>query len=191
MRSPNDFDDAREPGLKQPRLFDVAAVADAFDPTANLPIEMAEKKHRLARGDDRLEKGNDTAIGFGQLPRLGDHIGVNQIHAEEGSVASTRSEIRVQAHVGQGRQDLRKGPSMRTRERGLQNFAMFRFRAAAMRPGALLHARTISPTHSAHQEIGMFAAPAPMISMISSEEADGKIEWAFAPGRARAKRARF
>src|SRR5690349_17494436 len=75
------FDDARQPGLKKPRLLSVAAAPDEFDAAAQLAYRYRREKHRLARIGHSLEEGEDAPIRPGALSRLADHVGVNQIHA--------------------------------------------------------------------------------------------------------------
>src|SRR5512146_1488477 len=63
------FDDARQPGLKKPRLFGVAAAPDQFDAAAQLAHRYRGEKHRLARGGDSFEEGDDAAIRPAALSR--------------------------------------------------------------------------------------------------------------------------
>jgi hypothetical protein len=63
-------------------------------------------------------------------------------------------EIRVETDVRHRRQNLSEGAPARTRERRRQDCAMFRFRAPAMRPGALLERTDDLVIDSAHQQIG-------------------------------------
>jgi hypothetical protein len=92
-------------------------------------------------------------------------------------------EVRVDADVRHCRQDLGEAAPTRARERRRQDCAMFRFRAPAMRPGALLERPGDLVIDSADQQIGHIPAPRTGDINDSIDITRGKSGRVSAPGR--------
>ena len=132
------FDDDGQPSLKTLRLVGVAAPMDEFDATAQFANRDGGQINRLARRGATSSKKATTplfalALFLASLTTL---VSIKYMRRTPGRVYAF--EVRVQADGRHRGQNLGEAASAGTRQRLSQDGAMFRFRAAAMRPGALL-----------------------------------------------------